>query len=582
MELYSDTVIDLEGNVVVGADVLVLNKDKSPANVYDPSGQSVGFIKTGNRGEFYFQAANGDYYIQISVGGVVLVNQGPVTLYDPTEDNERKKLGSIFTLKSFGAIGDGVADDTAAVQKAFDYLVSVGGSLRQTPGYYRLTGPVNIGLPLYSSLSFVIDRSGKLDDSADESAQILANKTANRSKKKIDLICESGSFFVADFSPSGYTAVLSYNLDNDSMDNTGTISGLSIIAKNQVVNGVYQAGQTYAQNNLIGLVCGRGAAKVTNMFFAGLRSPYAFIRPYWVEQRNIKSVNCGDGGHLAGHHSSTAKLITSINCKRGLLYDGQASSVQNYGTENCDTDFELLSGDACRFDTFYLEDVRTSGGEGKSMFMVGTAENLVAATHCTFNNIMTLCTQGSKKKSFRIWGAAGVSFNGCRSYGSPVVVDSNSYGTLSECDFNVSNGKLTTLVKEFPSFAITPVLQDSEGHVFSTSVAVGESLKIGRLAYATMTLAWTSIGSANASPLVLSGLSLAAKSISNYSQAATIGYMSGFDTVSGSKQIVAYVVPGAKYLVFKQINDNGPPTDLAANSLSASGEIRLSISYLPD
>lgn len=46
----------------------------------------------------------------------------------------REKLRETVSVKDFGAVGDGVADDTAAIQAAYDYLMTVGGGTLYIPG----------------------------------------------------------------------------------------------------------------------------------------------------------------------------------------------------------------------------------------------------------------------------------------------------------------------------------------------------------------------------------------------------------------------------------------------------------------
>lgn len=56
-----------------------------------------------------------------------------------------KKLNDWISPKDFGAIGDGVADDTSAVQAAFNALDPVrGGNVFFQPGRYRITSTINL------------------------------------------------------------------------------------------------------------------------------------------------------------------------------------------------------------------------------------------------------------------------------------------------------------------------------------------------------------------------------------------------------------------------------------------------------
>ncbi|MBB5878694.1 glycosyl hydrolase family 28-related protein [Xanthomonas sp. 3498] len=54
------------------------------------------------------------------------------------------KLHEQVTVKDFGAVGDGVADDTAAVQSAVNYIATNGGNLLFPRGTYLMTSGINI------------------------------------------------------------------------------------------------------------------------------------------------------------------------------------------------------------------------------------------------------------------------------------------------------------------------------------------------------------------------------------------------------------------------------------------------------
>lgn len=67
----------------------------------------------------------------------------PVEVYTAASDSGRL----VFHVKDFGAVGDGVADDTSALQAAFDAAEEAGGTVYiggTTNTVYRITGPVLI------------------------------------------------------------------------------------------------------------------------------------------------------------------------------------------------------------------------------------------------------------------------------------------------------------------------------------------------------------------------------------------------------------------------------------------------------
>src|SRR5438445_43507 len=70
-----------------------------------------------------------------------------------------KKRGSFLTVLDFGAKGDGVADDTAAIQELINAKV---GSLRFPAGSYRITKPLIVDLDKVGFTSFVADGSARL------------------------------------------------------------------------------------------------------------------------------------------------------------------------------------------------------------------------------------------------------------------------------------------------------------------------------------------------------------------------------------------------------------------------------------
>jgi hypothetical protein len=62
------------------------------------------------------------------------------------------KFGDVVSVKDFGAVGDGVTDDTAAIQAAVTYVNGLGGGTVYLPqGNYIITAPISI----YSNIRFI-------------------------------------------------------------------------------------------------------------------------------------------------------------------------------------------------------------------------------------------------------------------------------------------------------------------------------------------------------------------------------------------------------------------------------------------
>lgn len=53
------------------------------------------------------------------------------------------KLQQYVSVKDFGAVGDDVTDDTAAIQAAIDYMASIGGTILFPAGTYKVTSSLN-------------------------------------------------------------------------------------------------------------------------------------------------------------------------------------------------------------------------------------------------------------------------------------------------------------------------------------------------------------------------------------------------------------------------------------------------------
>jgi len=78
-----------------------------------------------------------DFLKLLPKAGVALA----VAIYLPEAKRQVAKRWHIFNIKDFGAVGDGKADDTAAIQAAVDAARN-GGTIVGSGGIYRITAPV--------------------------------------------------------------------------------------------------------------------------------------------------------------------------------------------------------------------------------------------------------------------------------------------------------------------------------------------------------------------------------------------------------------------------------------------------------
>ena len=71
---------------------------------------------------------------------------------------------AVYDVKRFGAVGDGVAKDTVAIQKAIDAAAAAGGGTVEVPAGTYLTG----SLYLKSNVDFFVSQGATLKGSPDK------------------------------------------------------------------------------------------------------------------------------------------------------------------------------------------------------------------------------------------------------------------------------------------------------------------------------------------------------------------------------------------------------------------------------
>lgn len=144
MQKYINNVTTNKGVAIPGASVLVKTLAGAVATIYSVDGvtTTANPLTTDANGMFSFYAADGHYSLTISKTGIATQTITDVLLEDPADD------GSVG-VKRFGAVGDGVADDTAAIQAAINYAIYTAspkiGTVVFPPGSYKISDTLHMG-----------------------------------------------------------------------------------------------------------------------------------------------------------------------------------------------------------------------------------------------------------------------------------------------------------------------------------------------------------------------------------------------------------------------------------------------------
>jgi len=143
----------------------------TPARLYVNSNYSIQ-VQNKNGSVVYSAPSATERYSDVVVSGV----NAEEVVYDPpftgaAQTNVEAKLSQTVSVKDFGAVGDGVTDDTAAIQAAIDALPNNNAALIFPAGVYKISSQITIDGFRDSSFTF----EGSLLTNATQTGVQLSN-----------------------------------------------------------------------------------------------------------------------------------------------------------------------------------------------------------------------------------------------------------------------------------------------------------------------------------------------------------------------------------------------------------------------
>ena len=240
---------------------------------------------------------------RLNEGGLNL-KDGVITEDKFTSELKLKVLNDYVTPEMFGAIGDGEADDTSAIQNASDYAVSRGVVLKfNTSSIYRVTGSITLSGGNQWVGSFVGSKT--LDE---KHAEILFHST-------------NGTLFVAGSNAQRNTFSGIY-FHSSSLSNTLFSGGLDGgLFENNIV---HQFGYVFNWVNHVSIIRGNIFSSVGNNFFtSGLTDSEIYSN--YISGYRLTNPVCFTSSvvHSKIHHNffDYWKFVVSGNYTKNTVFD---------------------------------------------------------------------------------------------------------------------------------------------------------------------------------------------------------------------------------------------------------------------
>lgn len=294
--------------------------------------------------------------------------------------------GGVFSVMdpAYGAVGDGVTDDTAAINAAIEAAIEAGGGTVFFPKpelAYRVTEQIVVGHKWLNEEA-IFSRSDPDvyypdDPSYDGAAHTLAGQTP-----PVGLAGDlGGSAIWGDFEAEEKTAIVYYGINSAHSHinfGGGVIQDLVFLSKENIVNGAFVAEpggppedtDLPEEQNQVGLAYpGSNSITITRCSVRDCRVGFLTNDSYWANVSSCRTWHCDFGFYCNQVNASTYyQLRADYSPSIGFTFSAQVLSLTSLNTTSCYQDLWLPYGEHIDVNGTYFEEQNHQEGYG---FTVG-------------------------------------------------------------------------------------------------------------------------------------------------------------------------------------------------------------------
>lgn len=285
------------------------------------------------------------------------------------------KLRDAVSVKDFGAVGDGAANDTAAVQAGIDYVAARGGVLYFPAGDYRLTAQV--GINTMTAAAFTLRGAGwsatRLIRGSDYGSVVSFGNVSNFAIEDLSVVCN-----YATFSANANHGIVWFNGSNNRISRVKVIDW-----KNSAIIGYSATGGDLSYgNNLVEYVQALGTGNQNNGILYADQVNSGFVNclvldvgktgsPCYGIQFKENSQNC----YVIGGYTRNCSI--GIACGNTLGFGDAHVNGRIIGTHvyNCDTGIAFGNSRGYVTDSCIID--MNSAGNGALDFQGGSLRHQV-------------------------------------------------------------------------------------------------------------------------------------------------------------------------------------------------------------